>query len=121
MLKCSADFADKSAIVLSGICIAHCILPILLSLIIPYFAGFAFLTDDVFHLWLLLFVVPISMLAIGWGYYQHRSGLTLTLALTGLCMIFFAATYGHDMFGHGVEVLLSSLGSILVVFGHYET
>jgi hypothetical protein len=33
-------------------------------------------------------------------------------------MIFFAATYGHDMFGHGVEVLLSSLGSILVVFGH---
>ncbi|TRY33746.1 MerC domain-containing protein [Aliiglaciecola sp. M165] len=115
-----ADIADKSAIILSGLCIVHCLLPILLSLIVPYLAGLAFLTDEAFHLWTMIFIVPISAFAIGWGYYQHRNSVILTLALVGLSMIIVAATVGHDLLGHTYEVMITVVGSLFVVYGHIK-
>lgn len=115
-----ADIADKSAIVLSGICIVHCLLPILLSLIIPYLAGLSFLTDEAFHVWTLVFIVPISIFAIGWGFYQHRNTPILAIALIGLSMIVMATLVGHDLFGHTYEVMLTIIGSLLIVYGHFK-
>lgn len=115
-----ADIADKSAIVLSGICIIHCLLPMLLSLIVPYVAGLAFLTAEAFHLWMMVFIVPVSVFAIGWGYHQHRNTRILILALVGLSMLIVAATVGHTLFGHIYEVIITVVGSTLVVFGHIK-
>ncbi|GLR71582.1 MerC domain-containing protein [Agaribacter marinus] len=116
----ATDIADKSAIALSGLCIVHCILPILLSLILPYFAGLSYLTDEAFHLWLIIFVVPLSLFTISWGYRQHRNKKTLILALIGLMLIIVSAAIGHDTFGHTAEVLISIAGSTLIVWGHLK-
>lgn len=118
MFKNYADIADKSAITLSILCLAHCALPIILYFAIPFFAGLAMLTDEIFHVWLLVLIMPISLVAIGLGYRRHRNATTLALALLGLGMISTATMVGHDLIGHSLEIALTALGSVLVIYGH---
>lgn len=118
MFKRSADYADKSAIVLSGICMLHCILPILLALLLPYYVGSSILTNESLHIWAIVLVVPVSTYAIIRGFQKHRSLMVLKLASVGLLMLIFAAAFGHDLLGHTIEIIMTIIGSLLIILGH---
>ncbi len=110
--------SDKTAIGLSLLCVIHClILPILL-MIVPTFAGIAFLKDETFHLWMLFAVIPISCLALLMGYRHHKSRQTLLIGFIGLSIIAATAYLGHDLLGRVGEVVLTVLGSCTIALSH---
>ncbi|WP_269518684.1 MerC domain-containing protein [Alteromonas sp. BMJM2] len=118
MNNAAIKLADKSAVTISGLCLLHCLLPPLLAIFTPYLTGLALFEDEALHVWLLVCVTPISLIAIFWGFTKHRRLNTLLFAVSGLALLLVAATVGHDHFGHEGEIAMTVLGSILLVVGH---
>lgn len=114
------DLADKSAVILSFLCMLHCILTPFLAIIIPYVALVSVLEQETTHIWLLLCVTPISLFAIIRGYQKHGHFPTLLLTIAGLLLLVVAATIGHDIFGHTGEVIVTLIGSCLLILGHIK-
>ena len=112
------DSTDKVAIVLSFVCVIHCIaLPVVL-IALPSISGLLAFDDEVFHLWLLFAVIPISLFATTTGYFHHRRKSVLSLGLVGMAVLVLAALVGHDLFGHTVEVIMTFVGSLLIAYAH---
>lgn len=83
-----SNFADKTAIVLSSLCVLHCIASPLLLLLVPLIAGVAFITDESIHLGLLALVVPISLSTLLIIVKQHRGRRVLSFIGAGaLCLV----------------------------------
>jgi hypothetical protein len=109
--------ADKTAISLSFICTLHCLaLPFAVALM-PTFAAIN-LEDEAFHLWMLVAVIPTSLLALSIGCKKHRDYRVLLLGITGLSLLILAAFLGHDLLGESGETALSVLGASIIVAGH---
>jgi hypothetical protein len=109
---------DRLGILLSGICIIHCLaLPLLLAAL-P-FLGESFLGGHGFHEWLLVAVVPVSLVALGFGYRRHGDVNVLRLGGTGLALLAFA-TYGYRLIGlsEDWERIISIVGGLIHAAGH---
>ena len=114
------SLGDKTAIALSVICIVHCtVLPVLLILLPPVSAFLSF-NDELFHLWLLAAVIPISLLAIMTGYVHHKNGHVIMIGLLGLTLLILAVVFGHDILGGYGEVVLTIAGSVVIAYSHYQ-
>ena len=110
--------SDQTAIGLSLLCVAHClILPVLLILL-PTLFGIAALNDEVFHKWLIYSVCPISLVALFIGYLHHRVINVFATALIGLGVLIFAAFFGHDLVSEYAEIILTLIGSGIIVYSH---
>ncbi|MBR8844402.1 MULTISPECIES: MerC domain-containing protein [Pseudoalteromonas] len=108
------SFGDKAAIGLSMLCLVHCLILPFLLLVLPPFAGLLALSDEAFHEWLLIAVIPISVLALGFGYVRHKSGLVVGLGLVGCTLLVLATILAEQ----GGETLFTVLGSILISYAH---
>ena len=109
---------DRLGIILSGICIIHCLaLPLLLAAL-P-FLGESFFGGHGFHEWLLVAVVPVSLVALGFGYRRHGDANVLKLGGAGLALLAFA-TYGYRLIGlsEDWERLISIAGGLIHATGH---
>lgn len=110
--------SDKAAIVLSFLCVLHCIaLPIIL-IILPSVSSLLAFDNERFHLWLVFAVIPISVFAIISGYFHHRQTSVVLLGAIGLLVLIGAALFAHDTMGEKGEVIFTLLGSALIAFGH---
>lgn len=109
---------DSLGVLLSGICIVHCLaLPLLL-------AALPFLDDSLlgghrFHEILLLAVLPVSLVALGFGWRRHGDSRVLWLGGVGLALLAFA-TYGYRLIGlsEGWERAISIGGGLVHAAGH---
>ena len=111
------SLSDKSTIGLSLLCTMHCLaLPLALALI-PSIAGLP-LADEMFHYWMLAAVLPISAYALTMGCKKHQRYRLLMIGGAGLCILFFAAYAGHDVFGEIGEKALTVLGATILALGH---
>ncbi len=111
--------ADKTAVVLSIACALHCLVLPLALVLMPSIATLS-LADESFHQMLLLFVVPVSVLAMTLGCRKHRSRLVATSGLLGLGLLLSAVLLGHDLLGELGEKALTVLGAACLVFGHIQ-
>lgn len=112
------DSTDKAAIVLSMLCVVHCVaLPVVL-IVLPSVSGLLAFDDEVFHIWLLFAVIPISLFATLTGYFHHRRKSVLSIGLAGMVALVLAAVVGHDLFGHTAEVVMTIVGSGLIAYAH---
>lgn len=110
---------DRIAVVLSSICMLHCLtLPFLLTLM-PITQG-AFLDEQLFHLLMLVFILPVSLIALTIGCRKHKDPLTMILGATGLAVLAFTAFFGHDWFGMTGERLVTSLGGLILAGAHIQ-
>ncbi|KJZ01545.1 MULTISPECIES: MerC domain-containing protein [Pseudoalteromonas] len=108
------SFGDKAAIGLSMLCLVHCLILPFLLLVLPPVAGLLALSDEAFHEWLLIAVLPISVLALGFGYVRHKSGLVVGLGLMGCTFLVLATILGEQR----GETLFTVLGSMLISYAH---
>lgn len=109
---------DRWALLLSGLCLIHCLaLPLALSLL-PVLAGGA-LGDHRFHQWLLAVILPTSVLALTLGCRRHGAWRVLMLGSAGLAVLAFAA-FGHDLADLSLDQgrVLTVFGGLLVATGH---
>lgn len=109
---------DKTAVGLSLLCVVHCtVFPIILILI-PSLAGVFAFNNELVHTWLLYALVPISLVAMLMGYLHHRRQGVFLIGILGLIILILAAFLGPELLGEYGEVVLTVLGSSIIVYSH---
>ncbi|MDM7860434.1 MerC domain-containing protein [Alteromonas sp. ASW11-36] len=114
------DAADKTAISLSILCTLQCLLLPVVMVLVPAISGWLVFDDEIFHLWLLFFVLPISTFAVIFGFYHHRNARVATISCVGMALLIIAAAFGHDIFGEVGEIGLTVAGSLFIAYGHLK-
>ena len=89
-------YLDRIGVFLSATCLLHCLaLPVLLT--IAPITQTGLLDEQTFHLVLLWFILPVSLIALGIGCRQHKDLLILLLGGTGLSLLLLAGLVGHSV------------------------
>ena len=106
---------DKVSILLSFVCLAHCVSVPILFLIGGYVTSVAFLSEHIVHQTLLLIAVPLSLISLTGGYRIHKNKVVIALAFFGFLFLGFGA-FLHELLAW--EVAVTMLGSILLASAH---
>ena len=108
---------DKFAVSASTFCVIHCLsLPLILSLFPTL--GATIFGQESFHVLLLFFVIPLSLVALTIGCKQHKSWFVASMGLIGLSVLIFTGFYGHDVLGHEGERNATLVGAFIIAVGH---
>lgn len=105
----------KLAIGFAGVCGVHCLLTPVLLILFPII-GSTFFVEESFHLWMLLAVVPTTVIAVFLGCRRHKDKYVFLLALTGLSLIIAAAVWGH---GHELHSVLLDGEAVVCEHEHH--
>jgi hypothetical protein len=106
---------DGAALLLSGLCLAHClVLPLVISLL-PWLTVLVE-RDSVVHCWLLLAIVPISLLALTRGCIRHHQWRVLWLGAAALSILATAGRFA--VAAEWMESSLTVLGSAILSTSH---
>ncbi len=108
---------DKAAISLSLLCTIHCLVLPLLVVSLPSIAALP-LTDESFHIWMVIAVVPISAYALTMGCKNHKRYRVLFIGSIGLLILSVVAFFGHDLFGEVLEKVFTVIGAIVIAIAH---
>lgn len=103
---------DRAGVMLSALCLVHCVLGLLLV------AGLGmsgtFLLDPAIHRWGLLLATVVAAVAIGIGAVRHRRTMPFVVAMSGLTFMGGALAVGHGF----EEAVFTMIGVSLVAAGH---
>ena len=110
---------DGLAVLLSGACMLHCLALPLLFTLFPIAQG-SLLDEKYFHLMILVFILPTSLIALSVGCRKHKDLLTLVLGVVGLCILTFTAIFGHDIFGASGERVVTTIGGLILAAAHLQ-
>jgi MFS superfamily sulfate permease-like transporter len=108
---------DKIAVGLSGLCLLHCLL---LPFVIAFLPFLGQLESDHLHTELLLFVIPVSVIALTVGYRRHGQIDVLFWGAVGLVILTFGALVVHDLYGLVADRATTVLGSVTLAVTHYR-
>ena len=118
---------DRFAILLSGICAIHCIaLPIVASLIpllsVTIQHGHA-LHEFWFHQFILLFILPVSVIALISGFRVHHQLVPIIVSSFGLLILVGVAVFAeylvsHHLLPHDGETMVTVFGGLVHAVGH---
>lgn len=118
MIKAS-QLGDKFAISLSALCSIHCLATPILLAALPSLTGLALL-DEAFHSWMVLAVVPCSLLSLLIGCKEHRQGSVAWLGLLGIAILLAPLVLGHETVGEWGEKALSVVAAIVIALAHWK-
>ena len=112
------QIGDKAAVGISLLCMVHCLFSPILLILIPSLSGVFAFNDELFHLWLVYAVVPVSSIAMLIGYLHHRSQRVFLIGARGLIMLILTAFWGHELLGKFAEMAFTVLGSSIIAYSH---
>ena len=110
---------DKLSIGLSIGCLIHCFFSPTFLIMISSFTAFSY-HEELAHLAILLFAVPISIFSLYLGFNNHRKYSVFVIGLIGLSLLMLAVYLGVTALGDLGEKYMTLLGSILVLFAHFR-
>ena len=119
MMKNFQMFTDKAAIGLSLLCAIHCLASPLAIVLLPSLAALP-LDGELFHIWMVVAVLPTSAYALTMGCRQHKQYRLLVVGLLGLACLLLAVILGETLLGEAGEKLLTSLGAGIIAYGHFR-
>jgi len=109
----SRETKDKIAVTLSMLCILQCLfLPILVTMI-P-FLDFWWLSDYFLHPFLLLIVIPLTILTLLPGYFQHKNAQPLKIAAPALALLVVGAFIPEST----EEKMMTVAGALILAVAH---
>lgn len=108
---------DRVAVVLSGLCLLHCLALPIVIVSLPFVAQFA---ETHWHTPMLLIAVPVSTVAIVIGYRRHGNRLIVAAGALGLGLLIFGATIAHAHYGVVADRVLTVGGSLLLATVHWQ-
>jgi hypothetical protein len=112
----SSRLLDKTAVILSGLCLIHCLaLPLVLAAL-PFLTE---LSSGHLHVQMLLVVVPVSVFAFAIGYRRHRSLRILAFGTLGLAVLAIGGTFVHSHYGIAADRTLTVAGSLILAATHF--
>jgi len=114
----TTESIDKIAMLLSALCLVHCLLTPIILIAFPVLQ--AFTHDYEFHFWMALTLVTLAGLAFYRGYRVHRKMRIFAFGAIGLGFLIvglFAPVLLHyDSLKF--EVTLTSIGSVILIYTH---
>ena len=115
--------SDRLAMLLSSLCVIHCLLTPILLISIPALAGVSILNDETFHQVLLFFVLPIGVFALSLGYLHHKNKWVVFVGVFGLTLLSSPLLVewiglGHEVLGEYGEVTITVIASFIIVGAH---
>ncbi|MDP6881440.1 MAG: MerC domain-containing protein [Alteromonas macleodii] len=115
--------SDRLAMLLSSLCVIHCLLTPILLISIPALAGVSILNDETFHQILLFFVLPIGVFALSLGYLHHKNKWVVFAGVFGLTLLSSPLLVewvglGHEVLGEYGEVTITVIASCIIVGAH---
>ena len=111
---------DGMAVLLSGTCMLHClVLPIMVTLF-PIVQG-TLLEEKHFHLIMLVFILPTSLIALTLGCRRHKDRLTIALGAIGLLTLTITAIWGHSLFDYMGERIVTTIGGLILASAHIQS
>lgn len=118
---------DRFAILLSSLCAIHCIaLPIIAGLIpllsVTIEHGHS-IHDFWFHQFIIMFIVPISLVALITGFRSHKNWTPVVIAGLGLIILAMTSLFIEDFLAINqlpskVETVFTVTGGIIHAIGH---
>ncbi|MEO0615953.1 MAG: MerC domain-containing protein [Pseudomonadota bacterium] len=111
--------ADALGMLLSAICMLHCLL---LPALIVFGVGGALagFDNEWTHIVLLTVVVPVSAIAFVGGWIRHRRVTVLALGTLGVALLALAAFVLHPYFGKTADALVTTAGGALLAVAHWR-
>jgi len=110
---------DRIAIVLSTVCIVHCLaMPFLIALV-PV-AALTLGGDAHFHELMLWLVVPTSAVGFALGYRVHRSVAIVAIGAAAVVVLALAALWGHDAWGRAFGTAGNVAAGLVLAFAHWR-
>jgi uncharacterized membrane protein YfcA len=109
--------ADRLGIWASTLCIVHCIAaPVVLSLSVV--SAHFLPSEERTHRTLALLIALLGVVALIKGYRHHRRLLVVFFMGVGLASIFAGAYWGDRLPSHGMEVVITFVGSCFMIAAH---
>jgi hypothetical protein len=118
-MKSLTNSLDKSAITLSLLCLAHCLLLPLITVLLPTMIATA-INQELFHVLMVVCVIPISIYALTMGCKKHNK---LSIGLyggLGLTILVSALVIGESYLSGVGEKGLTTLGALVIAFAHFQ-
>ena len=106
---------DKISVLISVVCLVHCVSFPVLLLIGSSITALAFFSDHLLHQVLLFIVLPLSYFSLVGGYRTHGNRYMGILAIVGISFLGLGV-YFHDYVA--VELSLTIVGSVLLASAH---
>jgi hypothetical protein len=110
------NWLDSTAVVLSALCLVHCLALPLIVIGVPFLAQFA---EGHLHLQMLVIVLPLSSLALGIGVRRHRNHRILFAGIVGMLLLVIGATVAHTQLGLIADRAFTICGSLTLATAHY--
>lgn len=112
----SSRFWDKAAVILSGLCLVHCLaLPVFVA-VLPFLSE---LSSGHLHAQLLLVVIPVSVLAFAVGFRRHRSWTVVGFGVLGMVVLTLGGTIVHSRYGLSADRAMTVAGSAVLAIAHF--
>ena len=108
---------DKIAVGLSGLCLLHCLLLPFVVAVLPFLGQ---LDGDHLHAEMLIFVIPVSVIALTMGYRRHGQISVIISGAAGLIILTLGAIVVHDLYGLIADRMMTVIGSFVLAFTHYR-
>jgi len=118
-MKTVSASLDKSAITLSVLCLAHCLLLPLVTVLLPTVIATT-MDQEIFHTLMVICVLPISIYALTMGCKKHNKMSIGLYGGLGLIILASALLFGESYLGEMGEKGLTTLGAIVIVFAHIQ-
>ena len=106
---------DKISVLISVVCLVHCVSFPVLLLIGSSISALAFFSDHLLHQVLLFIVLPLSYFSLVGGYRTHGNRYMGILAIVGISFLGLGV-YFHDYVA--VELSLTIVGSVFLASAH---
>ncbi len=108
---------DGLAVLLSGICLVHCLAVPLIVGLFPLL-GAGVLGHQQFHQALLYLVLPTSIIGLWLGYRRHYKYYIAVIGVAGVASLVALTLLAHDVVDSGTEIIIASTGGIIVALSH---
>lgn len=107
---------DRMAVLISGLCLVHCVSTIAFVAILSSAGGL--LLDPLVHEIGLGIAIALGMFTLGRGVLDHGYIMPVAIGSLGLGMMIGAISLGHDIGHGGLEIFYTMLGVGLLALAH---
>lgn len=112
----TTEILDRTGILLSALCVVHCLTLPLLIAVVPFLGQFA---EGHLHAQMLIVVLPLSTGALALGFRRHRNGQIIILGLVGMLLLTLGGTVMHEQFGIVADRIFTMSGATVLAVSHW--
>lgn len=107
---------DRIAVLISGLCLIHCVSTLILVALLSSVAGV--LLDPIIHEIGICIAIALGLFALGRGIIDHGYIMPAIVGGLGLGIMALAITIGHQDDHGSTEILLTMVGVGILAVGH---